>query len=221
MRTKEEAQDYRYFPEPDLPPFLITKEKIEEIKNIIPELPRSKALRFMRDYGLSEYDAKILVFSRKDADYAQGCIEAYPGKDKKPLVNWLIGPLLSEANNRNCGLSGLKVPAAELTALVGFVSRDEISNLSAKAVLTEMLDTGKSAAAIIEAKGLRQISDTASLQADIEAVLKENSKSVDDYKQGKANALMFLVGQAMKKTKGKANPKLVQEMLKRRLGNAQ
>ena len=100
MRTKEEAKDYRYFPEPDLPPFIISKDKIEEIRKTIPELPQEKMLRFIRDYGLSEYDAKILVFSKKDADYAEECIKEYPDKDKKPVVNWLIGPLLSEANSR-------------------------------------------------------------------------------------------------------------------------
>jgi aspartyl-tRNA(Asn)/glutamyl-tRNA(Gln) amidotransferase subunit B len=217
MRTKEEAQDYRYFPEPDLTPFVIKQDKIEELKKTIPELPQDKTLRFMRDYGLSKYDAKILVFSKRDADYAQGCVEAYSNKNKKGIVNFLIGPMLSEANNRNCNLSDLKVAAEELVALVGFVDREEISNLTAKAVLKEMLDTGMGASLIIKNKNLIQVSDIQSLEAQVEETIKENPKSVEDYKSGKNNALMFLVGQVMRKSSGRANPKIVQDILRRRL----
>ncbi|PIP20661.1 MAG: Asp-tRNA(Asn)/Glu-tRNA(Gln) amidotransferase GatCAB subunit B [Candidatus Omnitrophica bacterium CG23_combo_of_CG06-09_8_20_14_all_40_11] len=220
MRTKEEAQDYRYFPEPDLTPFIINKDKIEEIKKTIPELPQGKMPRFIKDYGLSKYDAKILVFSRKDADYAEDCIKLYPDKDKKPVVNWLIGPLLSEANNRNCDLVDLKVPTKDLVELVNFVKNQQISYLTAKSVLTEMIDTKKSSKEIIHEKNLIQISDSGSLDNIVEEAIKENAKSIADYKQGKANALMFLVGQVMRKTSGRANPKVVQEILKRRLNEA-
>jgi len=217
MRTKEQAQDYRYFPEPDLPPFIIKEDEIEGIRKAIPELPREKMLRFIRDYGLSEYDAKILVLSKKGADYAENCIKTYQDKDKKIIVNWLIGPLLSEANNRNCGISDLKVSPKDLIELVGFVERQEISNLSAKSVLTGMINTAKSAATIIKEKNLIQISDSDTLVAIAQEVIKENQKSVNDYKQGKASALMFLVGQVMKKSQGKANPKVVQDILKKAL----
>ncbi len=220
MRSKEEAQDYRYFPEPDLPPFIITQDKIEGIKRTIPELPKEKMLRFIKDYGVSEYDAKILVFSKKDADYAQNCLEVFPEKNKKPMVNWLIGPLLSEANPRNCNISDLKVSAQELAGLVNLVQRNEISNLNAKVVLTEMINTGKSAVAIVKEKDLIQISDSQELEKIVEQVLIDNPKSVDDYKQGNANALMFLVGQTMKKSEGKANPKVIQDILRRRLSDA-
>jgi len=220
MRTKEEAQDYRYFPEPDLTPFIISKDKIGEIRETIPELPREKMLRFVKDYGLSEYDAKILVSSKKDADYAEECINVYPKKNKKPIVNWLIGPLFSEANSRNCNLSGLRVPPQELVELANFVEEDKISNLTGKSVLTEMIDAGMPASKIIESKNLIQISDIKSLETQVKEAIKENSKSVQDYKLGKTNALMFLVGQVMKKTKSKANPKLVQEILTRRLTDA-
>jgi len=220
MRTKEQAQDYRYFPEPDLPPFIIKEDEIEGIRKAIPELPRQKLLRFIRDYGLSEYDAKILVLSKKDADYAESCIKTYQNKDKKIIVNWLIGPLFSEANKRNCGISDLKVSPKELAELIGFVESQEISNLSAKSVLTGMINTAKSASIIIKEKNLIQISDSDTLVAIAQEVIKENQKSVNDYKQGKISALMFLVGQVMKKSQGKANPKVVQEILKRRLGNA-
>ncbi|MBN2831394.1 MAG: Asp-tRNA(Asn)/Glu-tRNA(Gln) amidotransferase subunit GatB [Candidatus Omnitrophica bacterium] len=217
MRTKEGAKDYRYFPEPDLPPFIISAEKIKEIKDSIPELPYEKYGRFMKEYGLSEYDAKILVASKEDAFFAEECFNAYSGKDKKMLVNWFIGPLLSEANSRSLKISGLNISSAGLLELLGFVERNEISNLSAKVVLTEMLDSQKSAAGIIKEKNLIQISDTESLKEIMVQVIDENPKSVSDYKAGKENALMFLVGQLMRKSGGKANPKIAKELLKERL----
>jgi aspartyl-tRNA(Asn)/glutamyl-tRNA(Gln) amidotransferase subunit B len=214
MRFKEEAKDYRYFPEPDLPPFIISTQKIEEIKQSVPELPRQKMARFIRDYAVSEYDAGIMVLSRKDARYAEACLRAYPEKNKKPIVNWLIGPLASIASEKNLGIAELEVSEKALVELVNFVENQQISGLVAKSVLAEMADTGKSAAEIIKEKNLIQISDADILQNIVEQVLKENSESVGDYRAGKANAIMFLVGQTMKKSKGKANPKLVQEILK-------
>lgn len=220
MRTKEEAKDYRYFPEPDLAPFITGRDKIETLKKSIPELPKAKCRRFINDYGLLEPDAKLLVFFKQDADYAEACISAYPNKNKKPLVNLLIGPLLSEANARNCRLSGLKVKPENLAQLLKFIEKDEISNLGAKSVLKEMIDTGEPAEEIIRKKDLLQVSDTGALDTYVEEAIKENPKSAADYAAGKANALMFLVGCVMKKTGGKANPKVVQELLKRRLNNA-
>ena len=219
MRTKEEAKDYRYFPEPDLPPFIISRDKIEEIRKTISELPQEKIRRFIKDYGLSEYDAKILALNKKDADYAEGCIRAYKNENKKPMVNWLVGQLLCEANSRNCNLSDLKVTAGELVELVNFVEEEQVSNLTAKHVLKEMIDTGLAASSIIQSKNLIQVSDAETLETKVEEVIKENPKSVQDYRQGKDNAIMFLVGQVMKKTTGKANPKVVQEILKRRLAH--
>ncbi len=220
MRSKEEAKDYRYFPEPDLPPFLIRKELIEIIKSTIPELPEQKCRRFIREYGLSEYDARILVFSKNDAAYAEAVLQAYPSVNKKAVVNWLVGPLLSEANLTNCRIAELEVPTQDLIELVGFVERQEISHLSAKAVLGEMITSRQKPARIIEEKNLRQVSDSAGLSTLIEEAIKENDKSVNDFKAGKENALMFLVGQVMRKSNGKANPKAVQELLRRRLSDA-
>ena len=217
MRTKEGAQDYRYFPEPDLPPFVISKNKVEEIKKGLPESSRDKLQRFVREYGLTNYDAKILVSSKKDADYAEKCIKDYPENDKKIIVNWLIGAMLSEANNHNSSIAALNVPENNLINLVGFVQRQEISNLSAKSVLSEMISTGKTPLEIIKEKNLIQISDTGELDKVVDEVIKDNQKSVADFNSGKDNALMFLVGQAMKKSKGKANPKVLQEIFKRRL----
>ena len=220
MRTKEGAQDYRYFPEPDLPPFIISKEKIEAIKREIPELPKQKLQRFIKEYALNSYDAKIIVALKKDADFAEGCFKLYKDVDKKIVVNWLNGPILSEANARNSAIYELKVTQEDLIELIGFVERDEISNLSAKAVLTEMVNSGKKAEGVIKEKNLIQISDSGALNTIIEEVIKENDKSVNDFKSGKEAALMFLVGQAMKKSSGKANPKALKDFIKRRLKDA-
>lgn len=222
MRTKEEAQDYRYFPDPDLVPVLIDAKKTEEIKKTIPELPRAKAQRFVQDYGLLERDAKILTFSKKDALFAEECFKEYPQKDKKPLVNFLIGALTFEANNRNCGISELSIPGGrqELLKLVSYIEDAKISNLTGKSVLSGSLESGVPASKIIQDKNLFQISDSGALEKAADEVLAGNEKSVNDYRQGKVNALMFLTGQVMKKMQGKANPKAVQEILKRRLDNA-
>lgn len=222
MRVKEEAQDYRYFPDPDLVPILIDAKKIEEIRKTIPELPKAKASRFVQDYGLLERDAEILAFFKKDALFAEECMKEYPQKDKKTVVNFLIGPLTYEANSRNCGISDLDIPGAkaELIKLITYIAEGKISNLTAKAVLSESLENGIAATKIIQDKNLFQVSDSASLDKAADEVIAANEKSVSDYKQGKTNALMFLTGQMMKKMQGKANPKAVQEILKRRLDNA-
>lgn len=218
MRTKEGAQDYRYFPEPDLPPFIISKNQLDKIKASIPELPKQKLARFMKDYGLSEYDAKLLVSYKKTADYAE---EMFNNKDclnKKAAANWLIGPFAALASSNNIEISAV-IPAKDAVELIDLVEKQVISNLTGKAVLEKMHATGETASAIIEKENLAQISDTKALEADIEEVIKANPQSVEAYKSGKANAVMFLVGQVMKKTGGKANPKVVQDLLKRRLGN--
>ncbi len=217
MRTKEGAKDYRYFPDPDLTVFIIEQSMIREVRSQLPELPEQKLRRLVKDYGLTEYDAKILVSSKPGAEFAEKCIREFPGKDKKEIVNWLIGPLLSEANLRKQQLYELKISIADLIDLIGFVQRQEISHLSAKGVLAQMLDTGKSAAELIRQGNLLQISDTGALAQVIEIVIKENEKSVDDFKAGKTNAIMYLVGQVMKKSSGKANPKVVSELIKQRL----
>jgi aspartyl-tRNA(Asn)/glutamyl-tRNA(Gln) amidotransferase subunit B len=219
MRSKEEAQDYRYFPEPDLPLFVITKDRIAEIRSTIPELPKEKMRRFIKDYGLSQYEAKILIASKRDADYVQGILDVCPAEYKKTMVNFLNGPLRFQINNRNSALATLGINAASLIELVGFLGDGQISNLTANLVLTEMIDTGKSARVIIAEKNLVQISDAKALDGQVEAVIKGNPKSAEDYRSGKANALMFLVGQVMKRTAGKANPKVVQEILKEKLRN--
>ena len=220
MRSKEGAKDYRYFPDPDLTVFIMDQSIISKIKAQLPELPQHKMRRFMQDYGLSEYDAKILVSSKKDGQFAEECIRKYQGKDKKNIVNWLIGPLLSEANCRKLNLHELNINKDELISLIGFVESQSVSHLSAKFVLTRMIDTQKTAEAIIKENNMLQISDTVELERIISGVILENEKSVVSFKVGKTNALMFLVGQVMKKSAGKANPKVVGELIKRRLTDA-
>ena len=217
MRTKEGAKDYRYFPDPDLTVFIIEQSMIMQIKAQLPELPQQKLRRFVKEYGLSEYDAKILVSSKYDAEFAESCIQDYPGKDKKEMVNWLIGPLLSEANLRKVKLHELNLDKNELISLIGFVQRQEISYLCGKSVLSQLMDTGKSAQNLIQEGNLQQISNADALKQVIETVIQENAKSVSDFQAGKTNALMYLVGQVMKKSSGKANPKVVGELIKERL----
>ncbi|MCX5695337.1 MAG: Asp-tRNA(Asn)/Glu-tRNA(Gln) amidotransferase subunit GatB [Candidatus Omnitrophica bacterium] len=218
MRTKEGAKDYRYFPEPDLAPFIIKEDKIAEIKKTIPELPKEKIKRFVKDFGLSEYDAKVLVALKETAQFSEECLKEYRDSNKKPVANWIIGPLAALASNNACEITDLKISAASLVELIELVEKKQvISNLTGKIVLEEMLKTGKGAQKIIEEKNLAQISDSGSLNVIIAEIIKENPKSVADYKTGKANALMFLVGQVMRKSSGKANPKAVQDLLKEKL----
>ena len=217
MRTKEGAKDYRYFPDPDLTLFIIEQSLISQIRLQLPELPQEKMCRFVKEYGLTEYDAKILTSSKNDAKFAESCIQNYPGIDKKEMVNWLIGPLLTEANLRKVKLHALNLAINELISLIGFVQRQEISYLCAKSVLSRLIDTGKTARDLISEGNLGQISNSDALSGVIETVILENVKSVSDFKAGKTNALMYLVGQVMKKSLGKANPKVVGDLIRRRL----
>jgi len=217
MRTKEGAQDYRYFPEPDLPPFIISNQLKEEIKKSLSELPQAKKARFIQDYNLSEYDAQLLTSEKEIADFFENCFNLYP--EAKIIANWICGSLLSELNSRNLTISELNVTFQDLVNLIKFVQDGKISNLVAKGVLTEMIDTGQAPHVIIQKKNLIQITDPRALDKVIREVIQDNSKSVKDYFDGKENAIMFLVGQVMRKSKSKANPKAVLEILKKRLSD--
>ena len=220
MRTKEGAKDYRYFPDPDLTVLMIDQPLISQISSQLPELPEEKMRRLVKEYGLTEDDAKILVSSKNDAEFAESLIQDYPGNDKKEMVNWLIGPLLFEANLRKIELHKLNLDKNELISLLGFVRREEISYLAAKGVLSQLIDSGKFAVDLIKEGNLLQISNADALLEVIETVILENAKSVSDFKAGKDNALMYLVGQVMKKSFGKANPKVVGELIRRRMADA-
>ncbi len=218
MRGKEEAKDYRYFPEPDLPPVILKKEQINAIKEALPELPREKKIRFIQDYGLTEYDAGILTVTKQNALYAEERLKIYPGNNKKPVANWLIGPLASTASNLKLEICNIQISPKDLTDLIDLVENKKvISHLTGKAVLEKMAQTGKSAEAIIQEENLAQISDENSLEKEVDVVILENPKVIEDIKAGKVNSIMFLVGQAMKKTKGRANPKTLQEIIRRRV----
>ncbi|MDD2654337.1 MAG: Asp-tRNA(Asn)/Glu-tRNA(Gln) amidotransferase subunit GatB [Candidatus Omnitrophica bacterium] len=215
MRSKEEAHDYRYFPEPDLVPFSIENKFIEEIKKEIPELPQMRFERFVKDLQLSEYDANVIIQDKNFADYFEECTRLY--KNAKKISNWLCGAVLSELNSRKVDIQELKLQPKDLIGLIEETEKGTVSNLVAKEVLTQIIDTGKSAHAIISEKGMAQVSDEGALEKLADEAIKENPKSVESYKSGKENAIMFLVGQVMKKSGGKANPKVVGEILKRRL----
>jgi len=217
MRSKEGSKDYRYFPDPDLTVFIIEQPMVAALKTQLPELPYEKMQRFMKDYKLSEYDAKILISSKKFADYAEECLKTFKDTDKKPIANWLIGPFASIADLPNKTKEEYIQPK-NLVELVELVEKKQIiSNLTGKIVLEKMFNSGNTASSIISKENLAQISDTASLDVIVQDVINENPKSVGDYRAGKTNALMFLVGQVMKKSSGKANPKVVQELIKGRL----
>ncbi|MDP2938994.1 MAG: Asp-tRNA(Asn)/Glu-tRNA(Gln) amidotransferase subunit GatB [Candidatus Omnitrophota bacterium] len=215
MRTKEESQDYRYFPEPDLVPFIISKEEIEKIRNSLPESAKQRFLRFIKVYGLSEYDANLLIQDKDLSLYFEECLKLF--SQPKRICNWITTSLLSELNSRKLQIRELNLSPDDLVELIKFVDQGRISNLVAKEVLTQMLDNRKKASTIIQEKNLAQLSDVKELESFCEEVIKENPKSIQDFKSGKENALMFLVGCVMRKSQGKANPKIAAEILKRRL----
>jgi aspartyl-tRNA(Asn)/glutamyl-tRNA(Gln) amidotransferase subunit B len=215
MRTKEEASDYRYFPEPDLVPFSISQATIESIKKDLPELPRQRQLRFQRSYNLAEEEANFLISEPQLAGFFEACFNLYP--QSKDIFNWIKGALAYEMNQRNKTLEQLRLKSADLIDLIKLVKDEKISNLSAKSVLTSMLDKGVGPQVIIKEQNISQVSDEAGLSRFIEEAIAENEDSVAMYLAGKDKALMFLVGQVMKKSQGKANPKKVSEFLAKRL----
>ncbi len=218
MRSKEEAHDYRYFPEPDLVPLTLSEEAIEEIRRVMPELPAAKWERFRQQYSLSEYDAKILIQQPSIADFFEAC--THLSKEIKKICNWIIGPVAAELNARKVGIEVLNLTPIHLVDLIKEVETGAISHLAGKDVLKMMLDTGKAPATIIEEEGLAQVSNSDELEKIVSAVFNENSKVVAQIKEGKETAMGFLVGQAMKQAQGKANPKMLAEIIKRRITDA-
>jgi aspartyl-tRNA(Asn)/glutamyl-tRNA(Gln) amidotransferase subunit B len=215
MRTKEAAQDYRYFPDPDLPGFTIKDTEIDGIMRLLPELPKEKKERFIKEYNLLESEARLLTDDKDLADYFEGCIKIYP--KPKIIFNWIRGALLSELNSRNLKVAQLGLEFKSLIDLIRLIDEGKLSNLSAKNIFKKMLDTKKESGQIIEEEGLVQICDEEILNKTVQEVIQENPKSVSDYKSGKDNAIMFLVGQAMSKSRGRANPKIVKEILLKKL----
>lgn len=213
MRSKEESHDYRYFPEPDLLPLVIDQEWLDAIANRLPELPDEKMKRFMDQYGLPKYDSEVLTSSIELADYFEIC--ARETGDAKMVSNWIMSELLRAIKGDDREIEDCPVSPSALTGLLKMIKDGTISGKIGKDVFKEMYREGKSARAIVKDKGLIQISDEAEIAAIIEQVLRGNPEQVAKYKKGKKKLLGFFVGQVMKKTKGKANPRLVNEILKR------
>jgi aspartyl-tRNA(Asn)/glutamyl-tRNA(Gln) amidotransferase subunit B len=220
-RVKETADDYRYFPEPDLPPLVLEVEWVEAVRRGLPELAAARRARFVRDYGLPEYDAGVITASRPLADYFEEA--ARLTGDPKTVSNWVMGDLSRLMNETGTEPAAMvaknsKLPPAALAELIGLVGEATISGKMAKDVLEEAFHTGRIPRAIVSEKGLSQISDAGELEAVVARVVEANLSVADDFRAGKDKALGFLVGQVMKETGGKANPRMVNELLRKRLG---
>lgn len=215
MRSKEEAHDYRYFPDPDLLPLHLADSWIARIKETLPELPDQKKHRFMKDFGLSAYDASVLIAERSRADYYEVVAK---GRDAKLAANWTLNELLGALNKDNKTISESIITAAQLGALIELISDNTISGKIAKDVFAEMYKSGKDPAQIVEEKGLKQVTDIGAIEKIVDEVIAENPDNVAGYKSGKDKLFGFFVGQVMKKSQGKANPAVVNDLLKRKLG---
>jgi aspartyl-tRNA(Asn)/glutamyl-tRNA(Gln) amidotransferase subunit B len=215
MRSKEEAHDYRYFPEPDLPPFVFSDADVEELRRSLPELPKQRLARFQDSFGISPKDAAVMVSTKELADFFEICLKSI--NEPKKIANWLMGPVFSQMNVKGVSLNDLGLRPEHLADLIRVVDEGVVSNLVAKDMLGYLLETGKDPRTLIREKNLAQVSGTDALSGVIEEVVAKNAKSVEDYRAGKENALMFLVGQVMKLSGGKANPKVARELMAERL----
>jgi aspartyl-tRNA(Asn)/glutamyl-tRNA(Gln) amidotransferase subunit B len=215
MRSKEDAHDYRYFPDPDLPPLAISEAWIAEVRSTMPELPREMAARFQRDYALAEYDARIVTQSKEFAAYFESAARA--SGQPKLVANWMMGEI--SRRMKAAALTSIPLPAAQLAALVGRIADNTISNNAARQVFEALWQgEGVDVDAIIEARGLRQMRDSGELERVVEAVIAGNPKSVEEFRAGKEKAFNALVGQAMKATQGKADPTQLNTLLRAKLG---
>ena len=218
QRTKEYAEDYRYFPEPDLPPLVLDRAWIEEVRARIPELPEARRDRFMTQYGLSLYDANILTSSRAMADYFENCVKLVDHGKAKTVSNWLLGDFSRLLNATNTEIESVKISPKRLAEMLGLIDNGTISGPAAKAVFEEMFHSGKKAGEIITEKKLSQISDASEIREMVKQVIANNTGAVADYTSGKQQALTFIIGQVMKATRGRANPGVVREIIIHELG---
>lgn len=212
LRSKEDAHDYRYFPEPDLVPIVVTDEMIESIRALIPELPSAKRARFVKEYGITEYEAGLISASKDMSAYFEACAKL--GAKPKTVANWLLGDIARLINETNIEFSELKISPEALAAFIALIEKGTISNTAGKKVIEIMFETEKAPDVIVKEEGLEQVNDEGALRKIVEEVLANNQKSVDDYRGGKTNALGFLVGQTMRLSKGKANPQTMNALLK-------
>ena len=215
MRSKEEAHDYRYFPEPDLVPFDFEESLLEEIQKNIPELPEPKKNRFIKDYRLSNYDSAVIVSDKDTADYFEKCAGLYG--NPKAIANWLTGDISAYMKENNILIKDLNLKPEHLSDMLKMIDTGVITGKIAKTLLIEVIKSGIDPRKLVKEKGLEQISDNNLLENAISETIAENQKSVNDFKNGKDNAMMFLVGRVMQKTKGRANPNKVNEMLREKL----
>ncbi|SJZ33082.1 Asp-tRNA(Asn)/Glu-tRNA(Gln) amidotransferase subunit GatB [Selenihalanaerobacter shriftii] len=215
MRGKEEAHDYRYFPEPDLVPMEVDKAWLEDIAETIPELPAVRRKRFVAEFGLPEYDAEVLIDSKSVADFFEATVEKHD--DPKSVSNWIMGDLMRLLNEEDIEIDEAKVDPDGLANMLKLLDDDTISSKIAKTVFEEMFNTGKAPDTIVEEKGLKQISNEDELGNIVDKVIEENPDAVADYQGGKDQAIGYLVGQIMKETRGKADPQLTNEMLREKL----
>lgn len=216
LRSKEDAQDYRYFPEPDLLTIVLNEEKLKELKDSIPELPNKKKVRYIKEMGLPEADAVLLAETKEKSDFFESILAAAPIKAKN-AANWVLGDVSRLMNEQNKSINDLNLDPKQIAEIIALIEDNKISSSAGKQVFDEMMKTGKKPAEIVKEKGLEQVSDTSALQAIVDGVVANNQKSITDYKNGKTNALGFLVGQCMKASKGKGNPALMKEMLSKYL----
>jgi len=215
MRGKEDAHDYRYFPDPDLLPLVIADDWQADVAQTLPELPDAKKIRFMDQYELPQIDAERLTDSRELADYFEACLKAFG--QPKPVCNWITGSLLGLLNAEGKAITESPISPKDLAGLLQLIDQDIISGKIAKTVFDEMAKTGKPAKQIVEAKGLVQVTDTDAIEAVVASVVDANPKEVEAYRNGKTKLLGFFMGQVMQATKGKANPKMVNELLRKKL----
>jgi len=215
MRSKEEAHDYRYFPDPDLVPLSLAPEWIDGLRKTLPELPAVRKRRFVGEYGLPEYDAGVLTGSKAMADYFEACVRLFP--QPKTVSNWVMGELLRELNNAGISAAASPVSPERLVSLLQLVEKCTVSLKVAREIFPELYASGKAPEEIVKAKGLTQVSDEGSLAKIIDEVIAKNQAQVDQYKGGKEAVLGFLVGQVMKASGGKANPGKVNELLQKKL----
>jgi aspartyl-tRNA(Asn)/glutamyl-tRNA(Gln) amidotransferase subunit B len=215
MRSKEEAHDYRYFPEPDLPPIDVDAARVERARRALPELPAARRDRLMAEFGLSAYDATELTRARETGDWFEAVVAA--GAPAKAAANWLMGEMTRALNDAGLALSASPIRAVDLAGLIDLVERRVINSSTAKEVFEKMWSGGQSAAAIVEADGLAQISDESALAAAVDRVLAAHPEPARQYRAGQTKVLGFLVGQVMKATGGKASPALVNDLMRRAL----
>lgn len=217
MRSKEEAHDYRYFPEPDLTPIIIPQEKVDTIEKSLPEMPIEKRARFIKDYNLSEKDASIIIGSKKLAEFYEDVVKE--GGNPKIASNYILGDLLRLLNANNMEVEDLKISPKNLVTLFNIIEEGKISNTAGKKVFKEMFKSDRSVLDIIEEEGLSQISCYDEIEKFVDEVLNNNPKSIEDFKDGKTQAIGYLMGQVMKASKGKANPPVAKQMIEEKLKN--